>query len=75
MEVAVDRHRAVSFFLNQLNGEEPVVMEQLKTRRTMLLLLASGAALAAHFGAWVASLGETTLTHSLLFVRPIHWSS
>ena len=56
------------FFLNQLNGEEPVVMEQLKTRRTMLLLLASGAALAAHFGAWVASLGETTLTHSLLFV-------
>ena len=56
------------FFLNQLNGEEPVVLEQLKTRRTMLLLLASGAALAAHFGAWVASLGETTLTHSLLFV-------
>ena len=56
------------FFLNQLNREEPVVMKQLKTRRTMLLLLASGAALAAHFGAWVASLGETTLTHSLLFV-------
>jgi drug/metabolite transporter (DMT)-like permease len=28
----------------------------------------SGVALAAHFGAWVASLDETTLTHSLLFV-------
>ena len=30
--------------------------------------MASGLALAAHFGAWVASLDETTLTHSLLFV-------
>ena len=38
------------------------------TRKTWILLTASGLALAAHFGAWVASLDETTLTHSLLFV-------
>jgi len=38
------------------------------TKESWLLLLASGLALAAHFGAWVASLDETSLTHSLLFV-------
>lgn len=36
--------------------------------RAWALMLASGLALAAHFGAWVSSLDETTLTHSLLFV-------
>jgi drug/metabolite transporter (DMT)-like permease len=55
-------------FLQQMATIEPAIMEQVKTRRTLLLLFASGVALAAHFGAWVASLDETTLTHSLLFV-------
>ena len=55
-------------FLQQIATIEPAIMEQVKTRRTLLLLFASGVALAAHFGAWVASLDETTLTHSLLFV-------
>ena len=55
-------------FLQQLATTEPAIIAQVKTRRTLLLLLASGVALAAHFGAWVASLDQTTLTHSLLFV-------
>tara|TARA_B100000035_G_scaffold164162_1_gene139889 strand:+ start:21 stop:797 length:777 start_codon:yes stop_codon:yes gene_type:complete len=37
-------------------------------RKTILWLLAGGVFLALHFGAWVASLDETSLTHSLLFV-------
>ena len=55
-------------FIYQLRGMEREVATQFKTQRTWLLLGASGVALAAHFGAWVASLDETTLTHSLLFV-------
>ncbi|DAC53486.1 MAG TPA: DMT family transporter [Candidatus Poseidoniales archaeon] len=55
-------------FLQQIATIEPAIMEQVKTRRALLLLFASGLALAAHFGAWVASLDQTTLTHSLLFV-------
>ncbi|GIR76220.1 MAG: hypothetical protein CM15mP78_09190 [Candidatus Poseidoniales archaeon] len=56
------------FFVYQLVTIEHKVAEQFRTRRTWALLLASGVALAAHFGAWVASLDQTTLTHSLLFV-------
>lgn len=56
------------FFLYQLTGIAPEVATQFRTRRTWALLSASGVALAAHFGAWVASLDQTTLTHSLLFV-------
>ena len=37
-------------------------------RETILWLFAGGLFLALHFGAWVASLDETSLTHSLLFV-------
>ena len=37
-------------------------------RETILWLLGGGIFLALHFGAWVASLDETSLTHSLLFV-------
>lgn len=55
-------------FLVQLRTMAPEVSAQFRTRRTWLLLTASGIALAAHFGAWVASLDQTTLTHSLLFV-------
>jgi drug/metabolite transporter (DMT)-like permease len=56
------------FFFYQLTGLTPEVASQFRTRRTWVLLTASGIALAAHFGAWVASLDQTTLTHSLLFV-------
>ncbi len=56
------------FFLYQWATLEANVAQRLWTPKTGVLLLASGLALAAHFGAWVASLDETTLTHSLLFV-------
>jgi drug/metabolite transporter (DMT)-like permease len=55
-------------FIHQWRGSDEAVRERFWSRNSVLLLLASGAALAAHFGAWVASLDETTLTHSLLFV-------
>lgn len=55
-------------FLYQLQTIEKDVAVEFKTKRTWTLLSLSGLALAAHFGAWVASLDETTLTHSLLFV-------
>ena len=55
-------------FLYQLQSIEKDVAVEFKTKRTWTLLSLSGLALAAHFGAWVASLDETTLTHSLLFV-------
>ena len=55
-------------FLYQLATVESQVVERFMTPKTWKLLGLSGVALAAHFGAWVASLDETTLTHSLLFV-------
>jgi drug/metabolite transporter (DMT)-like permease len=56
------------FFVRQWLSMDETTERGFRERRTWLLLLASGAALAAHFGAWVASLDLTTLTHSLLFV-------
>ena len=55
-------------FMYQWQTIQADVAQRFWTRKTWLLLSASGLALAAHFGAWVASLDETTLTHSLLFV-------
>ena len=42
--------------------------ERFFEKETILWLVAGGIFLALHFGAWVASLDETSLTHSLLFV-------
>ena len=42
--------------------------ERLTEKRTLLIILGSGLALAAHFGTWVSSLDHTSLAHSLLFV-------
>ena len=53
-------------FIVQLNTVEKSVVDKFMTAKTWRLLALSGVALAAHFGAWVASLDETTLTHSLL---------
>ena len=44
------------------------IKDQMYQKNTILWLLAGGTALALHFGSWVASLDETSLTHSLLFV-------
>ena len=41
---------------------------KMREKRTLLILLGSGVALAAHFGTWVTSLDHTSLAHSLLFV-------
>ena len=41
---------------------------RLLEKRTVLIVLGSGIALAAHFGTWVTSLDHTSLAHSLLFV-------
>lgn len=56
------------FALYQWRGVTRETKEMYWSKRSWLLLGASGLALAAHFGAWVASLDETSLTHSLLFV-------
>lgn len=42
--------------------------QRLTEKRTILIILGSGLALAAHFGTWVSSLDHTSLAHSLLFV-------
>ena len=54
--------------LIQWIGTSDEVKSQFWTKRSWMLLGGSGLALAAHFGAWVASLDATSLTHSLLFV-------
>ena len=55
-------------FLVQLRNMDEHVSSQYRSSTTWRWLVASGVALAAHFGTWVASLDETSLTHSLLFV-------
>ena len=55
-------------FLMQLRNMDEQVGSQYRSATTWRWLFASGVALAAHFGTWVASLDETSLTHSLLFV-------
>ena len=45
-----------------------VISDRLMERNTIFWIFAGGIFLALHFGAWVASLDETSLTHSLLFV-------
>ena len=42
--------------------------QRLTEKRTLLIIVGSGLALAAHFGTWVSSLDHTSLAHSLLFV-------
>lgn len=44
------------------------IKSQMFQSKTILWLFGGGLALALHFGSWVASLDQTSLTHSLLFV-------
>ena len=55
-------------FIWQLNEMDDEVKSKIFVRRTILIIVGSGIALAAHFGTWVASLDHTSLAHSLLFV-------
>ena len=56
------------FFIYQWRQQKPAIKSRMFERKTLLIIAASGSALALHFGSWVASLDETSLTHSLLFV-------
>ena len=52
----------------QWNTHKEQIKDKMYQSNTIKWLVASGFFLALHFGAWVASLDETSLTHSLLFV-------
>ena len=54
--------------LIQWRTHRDLIKDKMLERNTILWLLGGGLALALHFGSWVASLDETSLTHSLLFV-------
>lgn len=56
------------FAIWQYRNMEIVEKKKLTEKRTILILLGSGVALAAHFGTWITSLDHTSLAHSLLFV-------
>ena len=56
------------FAIWQYRNMEIIEKKKLTEKRTILILLGSGVALAAHFGTWITSLDHTSLAHSLLFV-------
>ncbi len=47
---------------------QPETMSKLMDKETIYIVLGSGLSLGLHLGAWVWSLDNTSLTHSLLFV-------
>ena len=55
-------------FIYQWRKQNLEIRKRMFEGKTVAILLASGLALALHFGSWVASLDSTSLTHSLLFV-------
>tara|TARA_B100001175_G_scaffold48137_1_gene37552 strand:- start:7 stop:939 length:933 start_codon:yes stop_codon:yes gene_type:complete len=56
------------FAIWQYREMDSVSRSRLTEKKTVLIILGSGVALAAHFGTWVTSLDHTSLAHSLLFV-------
>ena len=56
------------FAIWQFREMDSVSRSRLTEKKTVLIILGSGLALAAHFGTWVTSLDHTSLAHSLLFV-------
>ena len=56
------------FAIWQYSGMDVESRSRLTEKKTVLIILGSGLALAAHFGTWVSSLDHTSLAHSLLFV-------
>ena len=55
-------------FMIQWKSADEEMKKQYKSSKVMWILFGSGICLTIHFGSWVWSLDETTLTHSLLFV-------
>ena len=56
------------FAIWQYRDMDTSARTRLTEKKTVLIILGSGLALAAHFGTWVTSLDHTSLAHSLLFV-------
>ena len=56
------------FAIWQYKQMDLIAKTRLSEKRTILIVVGSGCALAAHFGTWVTSLDHTSLAHSLLFV-------
>ena len=56
------------FAIWQYREMDSVSRNRLTEKKTVLIILGSGVALAAHFGTWVTSLDHTSLARSLLFV-------
>ncbi|MEK9730312.1 MAG: DMT family transporter [Candidatus Poseidoniales archaeon] len=56
------------FAILQWKQADDDLKQMYKQKSSMKIIGLSGLFLAAHFGTWVASLDETSLTHSLLFV-------
>ena len=56
------------FALLQWSQTSSEIRTKMFQKNTLLWLFGGGLALALHFGTWVASLDQTSLTHSLLFV-------
>ena len=55
-------------FIIQWKNADLELKQRFKKKETLLVMGLSGIFLTLHFGSWVWSLDETTLTHSLLFV-------
>ena len=53
------------FAIWQYREMDLVTRSRLTEKKTLLIILGSGVALAAHFGTWVTSLDHTSLAHSL----------
>ena len=52
----------------QYRQMDEISKNKLIEKRTLCIILGSGVALCAHFGAWTTSLDHTSIAHSLLFV-------
>jgi len=52
----------------QYRQMDEISKNKLIEKRTLYIILGSGVALCAHFGAWTTSLDHTSIAHSLLFV-------
>ena len=52
----------------QYRQMDEISKNKLIEKRTLYIILSSGVALCAHFGAWTTSLDHTSIAHSLLFV-------
>lgn len=55
-------------FVLQWRSSDETIRQRFLSKHSAVIIFASGVCLTIHFAAWLWSLEETTLTHSLLFV-------